>query len=63
MLAWFLHQMFTLPSNFPSTFSVVQNSPEHEAVMEKQGPKEKLMYLITNDLHQALVELANSSEF
>ena len=55
--------MFTLPSNLPSTFSVVQNSPEHEAVMEKQGPKEKLMYLITNDLHQALVELANSSEF
>ena len=30
--------------------------------MEKWGRKEELMYLVANELHQALVELDNTSE-
>lgn len=44
------------------TFSVVWNQPELESVMEKWGRKEELMYLVANELHQALVELDNPSE-
>ena len=43
-----------------STFYLVENCSELETVKGRRIHKE-LIYLVTNELHQALVELVNSS--